>query len=467
MVMDGLDWTITVKLAAVVVLVLTNGFFVASEFALVALRRSRVEHLNNAGHPLGKSLLKASDHLDSYLAATQLGITLSSLGLGWIGEPAVAALLEPLLGALPAPLNVLGSHAVAFVIAFAFITVLHIVFGELMPKSLAIQKAEVVALWIVRPLAVFLVIFRPAIAILNGFANWMLRQLGINPASGEGHLHSPEELRLLFRAASEAGLFEEGQGDLVDRALTLGDRKIAACMTSRQDFEWVDPSQPVSAIRTQILGSSHSRFPVRDPSEDDLQGVVTAKTLLALAPDTQHLPPDSIAPVATVSENAEALDVLRRFREERIEWAIVVNEYGGVEGLITTGDLFDAIAGDSEILSRTRQSQNGEGLVTEQVFDAAISIDEFRREVGRPMLGMEDGERYNTAAGFVLARLKYLPTPGTRFVHDDLEFVVEEMARHRITRLAVRPVASDTAAPSLRLDVEQHRRLAAGSVDGK
>ena len=447
--MGGLDWTIIVKLAAVVMLVLANGFFVASEFALVALRRSRVEHLNNIGHPLGKSLLKASDHLDSYLAATQLGITLSSLGLGWIGEPAVAVVLEPLLGALPEPLNILGSHAVAFVIAFTLITILHIVFGELMPKSLAIQKAESVSTWVVRPLAVFLVIFRPVIAVLNGFANWMLRRIGIDPASGEGHLHSPEELRLLFRAASEAGLFEEGQGDLVDRALTLGERKIAACMTPRQDFEWIEACQPISTIRAQIIASSHSRFPVRAHESDDAIGVVTAKNLLALPPDLDYLPSMAISQAPAVLDSAEALEVLQRFRREHIEWAIVVNEYGGIEGLVTTGDLFDAIAGDSEVLSQIRQTENGDDHEVEHVFDAGISMDEFRREVGRPHLGIEDGDRYHTAAGFVLARLKYLPEQGTRFKHDGLEFVVDEMTRHRITRLTVRAVPEypQTALP--------------------
>lgn len=438
--MENLDWTVPFKLALVVMLVLANGFFVASEFALVALRRSRVEHLRNIGHPLGNRLLKASDHLDSYLAATQLGITLSSLGLGWVGEPAVAALFEPLLGALPPPFNVLGSHAAAFVIAFTLITILHIVFGELMPKSLAIQNAEAVSIWIVRPLAVFLAVFGPIIAVLNGFANWMLRKIGVNPASGESHLHSPEELRLLFRAASEAGLFGESQGDLVDRALTLGERKIAACMTSRQDFEWIDPSKPLAAIREQVLASTHSRFPVKDTDSEQTTGYISAKILLGLDPDLARLPQSSVAPAAVVSENAEALEVLERFRRERIEWAIVANEYGDIQGLVTTGDLFDAIAGDSEILSQKRHADNDGGDMVEHVFDAGISMDEFRRKVGRPNLGLENSDRYHTAAGFVLEHLKRIPVAGTRFIHDGLEFVVEEMNRHRVTRLAVRDV---------------------------
>lgn len=279
--METFDWSIPIKLLAVVVLVAANGFFVAAEFSLVAIRRSRIDQLNNEGHRLGPSLVRAIDNLDAYLAATQLGITLSSLGLGWICEPAVAAVLEPALSALPSPLNVLASHAVAFVIAFTLITTLHIVFGELMPKSLAIQKAETVAVVIVRPLGFFLILFRPAILLLNGFANWMLRKAGLDPASGEEHLHSPEELKLLFDAASRAGLIREVQGDLVDRALTIGERKIASCMTPRADFEWIDPREPLSAIRGKIIASAHSRFPVRD-NNIDMPGMVTAKAVLSL-----------------------------------------------------------------------------------------------------------------------------------------------------------------------------------------
>lgn len=446
--MEGLDWTIPVKLLAVVILVAGNGFFVAAEFSLVAIRRSRIDQLSNEGHRLAPSLARANDNLDAYLAATQLGITLSSLGLGWIGEPAVAAVLKPALYALPSPLNVLASHAVAFVIAFTLITTLHIVFGELMPKSLAIQKAETVAVVIVRPLGFFLVLFRPAILVLNGFANWMLRKAGLNPASGEEHLHSPEELKLLFDAASRAGLIREVQGDLVDRALTLGERRIASCMTPRADFEWIDPSEPISEIRRKVIASVHSRFPVRCNAADG-HGMVTAKAVLSLDPSMRRLPLDVIQPAVVVPERAAALQVLDQFRRNRTEWSLVVDDYGETQGLVTTHDLFDALAGEADAfpIEQTPSLDPDVEPIEEQIFDAGISMDEFRRQLRRPRLGAQDRAGYHTVAGFVLERLQRLPEIGTRFVHDGLLFEVRSMDRFRITQLSVRSI--DIAAPPL------------------
>ncbi|MGE0281007.1 MAG: hemolysin family protein [Rhizobiaceae bacterium] len=445
--MDGFDWTVLIKLVAVIVLVIANGFFVAAEFSLVAVRRSRVEQLSNEGHWLAPSLLKASDNLDAYLAATQLGITLSSLGLGWIGEPAVAALLEPLFSQLPAPFHALGSHAVAFVIAFTLITTLHIVFGELMPKSLAIQKAEKVSLAIVRPLAFFLILFRPAIVVLNGFANWMLRKIGLNPASGEEHLHSPEELKLLFDAASRAGLIHEGQGDLVDRALTLGERKIGSCMTPRADFEWIDANAPLSETRRKIIASSHSRFPVHSP-DFDTHAMVTAKAVLSLDPASVRLPPESVVPAVVVQENAAVLHILDQFRRNRTEWALVVDQHGEVQGLVTTHDLFDALAGDADaypIEMPPSEAADAEP-VEEQVFDAGISMDDFRRQLRRPRLGANDRSDYHTVAGFALERLRRLPQTGEIFVHDGLRFEVRDMEKFRITRLSVRSLDAGLTA---------------------
>lgn len=433
--MDGFDWTIPLKLLAVVVLVAANGFFVASEFALVALRRSRIDYLNNTGHHLGPALLRASDNLDAYLAATQLGITLSSLGLGWIGEPAVAGVIGPIFAGLPAPLDVLGTHAVAFVIAFTLITVLHIVFGELVPKSLALQRAEPVALTIVRPLGFFLVLFKPAIAVLNGFGNWLLRRAGLNPSSGEEHLHSSEELKLLFSASSQAGLIRQAQGELVDRALNIGDRKIAAFMTSRQDFEWVDPEAPFAEIRAQVIASPHNRFPVRT-RDDGLPAMVRAKTILSLDATLPRLPASALEPAALVPEHSGALQIFERFRKEQIEWALVLDPSGGdVQGMVTTQDLFHALAGDDELVPE----ESADGPLIEKVFDASISMDDFRRVLRRPDLGAGDDASYHTAAGFALEQLRSLPETGTRFHRDGLTFEIREMNKFRITRIAVSP----------------------------
>src|SRR5215204_1478887 len=201
---------------AVFALVAANGFFVAAEFSLVAVRRSRVEELVATGRTNARALHRAVTALDANLAATQLGITISSLALGWIGEPALAHLVEPLLTALPGNLIGAASHAIAVAIAFIIITMLHIVLGELAPKSLALQRSEGTALWVVRPLALFLFIFRPAILFLNGLGNRVLRLAGLQPGGVEGSLHSPEELKLLVAQSQEGGLLQPIQQEALE-----------------------------------------------------------------------------------------------------------------------------------------------------------------------------------------------------------------------------------------------------------
>ena len=217
---DSSGWTDVLGIVSVLVLVAANGFFVAAEFSLVAVRRSRVAELVAEGRMNKSALERAVDNLDGNLAATQLGITVSSLALGWIGEPALAHLIEPLLSALPSAIAAVSSHAIAVAISFIIITALHIVLGELAPKSVALQRSEETALWLVRPLGLFLFLLRPAIVALNGTGNLVLRLFGLRPGSGEESLHSPEELKLLVAASEEAGLLQHAQQEIVERVLS-------------------------------------------------------------------------------------------------------------------------------------------------------------------------------------------------------------------------------------------------------
>src|SRR5215218_4606025 len=223
---------------AVFVLVAANGFFVAAEFSLVAVRRSRVAELVGARRRNAAALQRALDHLDANLAATQLGITISSLALGWIGEPALAHLVEPYLSMLPGELATAGAHTIAVSVAFVIITALHIVLGELAPKSLALQRSEGTALWVVRPLGFFLFLLRPAIVSLNGLGNLVLRLVGLQPGASEGTLHSPEELKLLVQASQDAGILHETQEEVVVRVLNIGERPIGDIMTPRLEVDW-------------------------------------------------------------------------------------------------------------------------------------------------------------------------------------------------------------------------------------
>ncbi|MFL5733767.1 MAG: hemolysin family protein, partial [Chloroflexia bacterium] len=264
----GFQWQLPefppwIGLVAVLLLVLINGFFVATEFALVAVRRSRIEQLVAEGHRTALVVKHALEHLDTYIAATQLGITMASLALGWIGEPALAHIVDPVLELiLPTEWAVAGSHAIAVAVAFTLITGLHIVLGELAPKGLALQKPETTALIVTLPTSIFLRIFRPFIFVLNGTGNLVLRIFGLQPGGGEESVHSVEELRYLVRASTKAGLVEPAEADIVSRALALGDQTAHALMVPRTEMAAV----PEDATREDLLDLAgrehHVRFPV-------------------------------------------------------------------------------------------------------------------------------------------------------------------------------------------------------------
>jgi CBS domain containing-hemolysin-like protein len=264
---------------AVFLLVAANGFFVAAEFSMVAVRRSRVQRLVAKGKRNAKALDRALSQLDANLAACQLGITVSSLGLGWIGEPALARLIEPLLFGL-GRFALAGAHVIAVVIAFSIITALHIVLGELMPKSLALQRSERTALAVVRPLWLFRVLLWPAIVVLNGIGNWLLKLCGLKPGTAEEALHSPEELKLLIAASQEGGLLQPAQQQLVERVLSIGNRRITDIMTPRVDLEWIDiEDTPEETLKT-IRDCRHEQLLVGKAGIDEPFGMVLKKDLL-------------------------------------------------------------------------------------------------------------------------------------------------------------------------------------------
>ena len=289
---DG-SLTNTIGILLVFVLVAANGFFVAAEFSLVAVRRSRVAQLVAAGRRNAQVLQRAVDNLDAYLAATQLGITISSLALGWIGEPALAHLIEPFLSRLLGSFAAVGAHAIAVAVAFIIITALHIVLGELAPKSLALQRSEATALRVVRPLGMFLFLFRPAIVTLNGLGNLVLRLCGLRPGTVEESLHSPEELKLLIAASQKGGLLQEAQQEVVERVLNIGDRRISDIMTPRVDVDWIDIHDDREEIFRSIRSCRHGQLLVGKGSIDEPLGMILKRDLLDQVLDGQ--PPDPMA----------------------------------------------------------------------------------------------------------------------------------------------------------------------------
>lgn len=440
--------TIAGRLLAVILLVFANGFFVAAEFALVGVRRSRVEQLMTEGHPQAKPLKRAVDKLDTYLAATQLGITMTSLGLGWIGEPALAAIIEPVLHSfLPHGLAVIGSHTLSVIIAFTIITTLHIVLGELAPKSLAIQKPEGTALALVRPLELYLSLFRPAISFLNSLGNLVLKLIGLQPGSGEEMLHSPEEIKFLVAASHRAGLVGEAEQDMVSRVFRLGNQRVSAVMTPRTEIVWLDLDDSPQEIHRKITESVHSHFPVCQDSVDNLLGVVHAKELLgqSLVDQSIDLKPFLRQPLY-VPEITSVLKVLEFFKQSVTHIAFVVDEYGVIQGLVTLNDILEAVVGDipsPEDLAEPEVVQREDGS---WLLDGMLPIHEFEEIFHARNLFRVERADYQTLGGFVISHLGRIPSAADQFEWSGLRFEVIDMDGNRVDKVLVVPTAAENAS---------------------
>src|SRR6266542_1248416 len=263
-------------LAVVLLLVLANGFFVATEFAIVAVRRSRLEQLAAEGRANAAAARQVVGRLDTYIAACQLGITMASLALGWVGEPALAHIVEPPLETLVGRFAHAVAESAAVVVSFTVMTALHIVIGELAPKGLALQKPEATALFVARPMQLFELAFRWPIAALNGVGNAVLRLFGLAPAAGHEMVHSVQELRLLILATQEAGVVEEAEARIASRAFTFGDLTAGALMTPRTEVDAIPADLPFAEVRRRLSSSRHTRLPVYEGSLDHIVGVLHA-----------------------------------------------------------------------------------------------------------------------------------------------------------------------------------------------
>jgi putative hemolysin len=426
-----------IGILSVLALVAANGFFVAAEFSLVAVRRSRVAQLVAEGRRNARALQRAVERLDTYLAACQLGITISSLGLGWIGEPALARLIEPLLAGWLGEFATVGAHAIAVAIAFTIITALHIVLGELAPKSLALQRSEGTALSVVRPLGLFLFVFRPAILFLNGLGNLVLRLCGLRPGTGEESLHSPEELKLLIAASQEGGLLQEAQLEVVARVLTIGDRRIGDIMTPRVDVEWVDVEDKPEEILATIRACQHEQLLVGKGSIDEPLGMILKKDLLDQVLAGKKLDPLTVIRQPLVLHEAMRIfKVLEQFKKAPVRLAIILDEYGELQGIVTQTDLLEAMAGDIPAVE-------GEEPDVVQRDDGSLLIDGMMQaQDAFERLGLKapPAEGFRTIAGFVLQQLGHLPESGEHFDYEGWRFEVVDLDGRRIDKvLAVPP----------------------------
>jgi putative hemolysin len=425
-------------LLAVFALVLANGFFVAAEFALVSVRKSRVAELVSERRTNARSLQRATDQLDAYLAATQLGITISSLALGWVGEPALAHIIVPALSFLPEPVGTTAAHTIAVVISFVIITAMHIVLGELAPKSLALQRSERTALAVVRPLGVFLFVFRPAILFLNGLGNGVVRMFGLQTGHGEGSLHSTAELNLLVQASQEAGLIREAQQEAVQRIFSIGERRVRDIMTPRHEVEWVDADEEPEAILTSVRACDHAQLVVSRSEVDEIVGVVRKQDLLNQLLDGKPVNVLAVTqPPIVVHESMSILAVLETFQAKPVRMAVVVDEYGSLEGIVTQTDLLEAIAGNiPEVGDEPNVVEREDGsLLIDGMMPASQAFDRLA------FAEHPDSDDFTTLAGFVIFRLGRIPGTGDHFESHGWRFEVVDMDGRRIDKVLATPLS--------------------------
>jgi CBS domain containing-hemolysin-like protein len=429
-------------------LVFMNGFFVAAEFSLVGARRTRIAQLAAEGSAGAKAAQNAIHHLDNYIAATQLGITLASLGLGWIGEPAVGHLIEPLFHVvLPEASAETIGRSISIAIAFSIVTLLHIVLGELAPKTIALQRPEATSVLVARPTTWFLNIFRPVIYVMNRIGNWVVRLLGFEPVAGHSAVHTAEELEMLVHSSREAGVLQESEERLLRRVFDFSDIYVEEIMQPRVEVDAIPLDIPLAEMLELIAARHHSRFPVYLESIDNVVGVLLIKDLLdalvrqpqLIADRNADFPLQSILRKPLFIPGTLTVDrLLEQMQQTKTHLAIVIDEYGGMAGVATMEDIIEELVGEvqDEFDLETSPIED-EGDVA--VVDGLVSMTETTERFGDP-----GGEPLSTTiGGYVAERLGRIPGVGDKVSFGDYDLCVEEMDGMRVSKVRfVRRVAS-------------------------
>ncbi len=427
------------NLLLVLFLVFLNGFFVAAEFSLVKVRQTRLTQLVSEGNTNAKYAQKVTQQLDAYLSACQLGITLASLGLGWVGEPAIAQLIvEPLLGSTGMHPSLITTLSLA--IAFAIITFLHIVLGELAPKSLAIQKAESTSLWVAGPLMFFHKISYPAIWLLNGAANFFLKRLGLETVSESESAHTEEEIRLLVNESAKSGHIDQTEMALVDNVFEFSERLAREIMIPRIDMICLYDDNTFQENLDIIRESRHSRLPVAHEDKDCIIGFVHASDfyLSALTNGDADIK-QMIRPVLTVPESTEISHVLRLMQKRRSQMAIVIDEYGGTAGLLTMEDILEEIVGD--IQDEFDENERPEIESNNNVL--SVSGKTLLSELSDYIPVEIHSDDVDTIGGWLYSQLNEKVAKGQSVQFENYLFTITEFDNHRITRVGITLVEDD------------------------
>jgi putative hemolysin len=427
--------TVAIELAAVVVLILLNAFFVAGEYSLVTVRRTRIKELADEGSRTARSVLRITSDPPHFIAAMQLGVTLTSLGIGALGERVLADLFDEWLATV-----------LAVLLAFLVITFLHVVVGELVPKGVALSYSERVALGVSGPVRLFFFIFKPLIWVLQRSSEWAQRAIGIDPKANEGEAHSEAELKMLLEVSTEHGEIQLDEREMLYKVFDFAEKEVADVMVPRPDVAGLsvdlDPEEAMAAM----LESPYTRYPVYRESLDEIVGIVHVRDLVASlhngAAGTTSLA--SLArPAYVVPENKDLGALLAEFRKANQHMAVVVDEYGATAGIVTLEDLLEEIVGEIED-EFDLPDESVERLDDRRIrISGSFTIDDFNEQFGTEL----DDEDFHTVAGYVFGHLGRAAEAGDEVLDSSLHFTVLETSGTRILRLEVEFLETEPAAP--------------------
>ncbi|TBL71251.1 HlyC/CorC family transporter [Paenibacillus thalictri] len=419
------------NLLLIVLLVVINGFFVAAEFALVKVRSSRLDALAEGGRISAKWAQKIVLNLDAYLSACQLGITLASLGLGWVGEPTVAAILDPVLKDLG--LNDVAVHTISFIISFSVITMLHITLGEQFPKTYAIRKSENVTLWSALPMIVLYKVMYPFIWVLNGASNWLLRRAGIEPTTEHEVAHTEEEIRVLMKESHRSGLIDNTELTLFDNIFDFSETNAREVMIPRTEIDCLYTNLPFAENKKIALKEMRTRYPVSDSDKDNIIGFVHIKDLLKPHEGTTDIR-DLTRPILSVPESMPISNLLKQMQKKKVQIALLIDEYGGTSGLVTMEDIIEEIVG--EIQDEFDQERPALEKKDENTFsiDGRMLIDEVNDTFG---LDIQE-EHVDTIGGWIYSQVEIPPKKNQSITFNGFDFIVEETDHLRISRITVK-----------------------------
>lgn len=425
------------NLFIILFLLLANGFFVASEFALVSVRQTRISQLANEGDKTAVITEKALKELDKYIAATQLGITIASIALGWVGEATLAKIIHPLFDALPYVSSTVATHTVAVAIAFILITFLHVVIGELMPKSIALQYPEKTTLTVTRPLVFIAKIFTPFIFLLNGFGNWFLKLLKIPPAHPSHSVHSEEEINMIIDESYKGGVLNETENFILKNTLKFTDLMAKQIMVPRCNVVTIPVDISIDDMEKILLENQYSRYPVHNGNFDNIIGILHVKDLYPHGGREENFNLEKILRKPLLVPETMTTDVLlKSFKENKTEIAIVMDEFGGMSGIISLEDVLEEILGDVQDEFDDEEKDFRQISESKFIVNGLYRIEEFFEYFNI----QKEEDEVDTLGGYVQKTLGCIAKQGDEINIDNLKIKVIEIEDRRIKKLLVEKI---------------------------